>query len=74
MAPTKELKPPQELVDAIQQSDDMTAPAGISPPGVEFGHDVPRAIRNRLVHEEPQQLRPQEHPVGAEGMSKEELK
>ncbi|KAG2492383.1 hypothetical protein HYH03_009331 [Edaphochlamys debaryana] len=56
MTKTKELKPPPELVDAIQQSDDMTAPADMAVTGTEFGADVPRAIRNRLVHEEPQKL------------------
>ncbi|GFR51028.1 hypothetical protein Agub_g13355 [Astrephomene gubernaculifera] len=75
MAPTKELKPPPELVDAIQKSEDMTAPSNFTV-GTEFGSDVPRTIRNRLVHEEPQKL---SHDDKGEGhgqgdLSKRELK
>lgn len=52
----KELKPPPELVDAIQESGDMTAPPTSEAAAPIGGHNVPRAIRNRLAHEEPQQM------------------
>ncbi|KXZ44885.1 hypothetical protein GPECTOR_61g838 [Gonium pectorale] len=76
MAPTKELKPPPELVDAIQQSEDMTAPSEFTA-GSEFGSDVPRAIRNRLMHEEPQKMSKEEgneEQLGQNAANKLELK
>ncbi|GIL92249.1 hypothetical protein Vretimale_18466 [Volvox reticuliferus] len=72
MAPTKKLKPPQELIDAIHESNNMTAPPEFST-GDEFGKDVPRTIRNRLVHEEPQKLSRIVYPI-FKGMNKELLK
>ncbi|GLC47321.1 hypothetical protein PLESTB_001219400 [Pleodorina starrii] len=74
MGPTKELKPPQEMVDAIQNSEDMTAPAEFSTSS-EFTQDTPRALRNRLVHEEVQRLSKEAGgPQGGQHLSKQELK
>ncbi|KAG2447738.1 hypothetical protein HYH02_007198 [Chlamydomonas schloesseri] len=76
MPPQKELKPPPEMVEAMQNSDDMTAPAEFAV-GAEFGSDVPRTVRNRLVHEEPQKLSHDDEEEGGEGkerMTKRELK
>jgi len=50
--PTRELKPPQELVDAIQNSPDMTAPPSAEGASELTGANVPRTIRNRLAHED----------------------
>jgi hypothetical protein len=50
----RELKPPQELVDAIQAAPDGVAPPEADASGAEFSQDVPRAERVRLMHEQPQ--------------------
>lgn len=50
----KELRPPQELVDAIQASEDMTAPAehGSTALTGADNHNTPHNIRNKLAHEQ----------------------
>lgn len=52
MVKTVELKPPQEIVDAIQASDDSST----APPDAEVigGTAGSRVIGNKLAHEEPQ--------------------
>eukprot|EP00879_Flechtneria_rotunda_P000734 GHRR01000854.1.p1 GENE.GHRR01000854.1~~GHRR01000854.1.p1 ORF type:complete len:138 (+),score=62.61 GHRR01000854.1:192-605(+) len=52
MVKTKELKPPQEIIEAIQQSEDGST----APPVAEVvaGIGATRDIGNKLVHEEPQ--------------------
>lgn len=42
--------------------------------GTEFGQDVPRTIRNRLAHEEPQKLSHNEEGNANAGISKKEMK
>ncbi|GLC71216.1 hypothetical protein PLESTF_001091100 [Pleodorina starrii] len=62
------------MVDAIQNSEDMTAPAEFSTSS-EFTQDTPRALRNRLVHEEVQRLSKEAGgPQGGQHLSKQELK
>lgn len=56
MVKTKELKPPAELVDAIQASDDATAPPTADNSGDAFTGDTPRTVRAHLMHEDQQKL------------------
>jgi len=51
-----ELKPPQELVDAIQASGDMTAPPDATAASDLAGSNVPRTIKNKLAHEDYQPM------------------
>ncbi|GBF99699.1 hypothetical protein Rsub_12411 [Raphidocelis subcapitata] len=73
MVKKTELKPPAEIVEAIRASEDgSTAPdsADISSGPGGFSGDTPRAIRNALVHEEPQrpsEIDAQQAEGGAEG-------
>ncbi len=62
---TKELKPPQEVVEAIQASDDGTAPPSADASGSGFSNDTPRTVRNHLMHEDQQKL--SEVRAGAHG-------
>ncbi|MEW5297310.1 MAG: hypothetical protein WDW36_000527 [Sanguina aurantia] len=50
MSAQKELKPPADLVRAIHESEDMTAPATHGP---DYSINTPHAIRAKLEHEQP---------------------
>ncbi len=57
----KELKPPAELVEAVNASGDMTAPGPSSSSA--YGPNTPHEIRARIEHETPSHLRPAQHEV-----------